>query len=809
MDAVSPILSTEFINAYKSRPVPFGFNGLGYVVYKRTYSRTKEDGQSEEWYETVARCVNGAQKIGAGYTKEEAERLYDHVFNLRCCLSGRSLWQLGTAKVDRYGANSLINCFNISMNKPSAFQFLFENLMMGGGVGFSVRREDVHELPKVKIGVTVTHQRTNDADFIVPDSREGWVKLLGHVLDAFYTTGKSFTYSTILVRGAGEKIKGFGGTASGPDILTKGIDQIVKIFQGREEKKLRSIDVLDICNNIASIVVAGNIRRSATISLGDPDDYLFIRAKNWSLGTIPNWRSMSNNTIYADAFDHISPEIWANGYEIDPKTGKAKGEPYGFFNLPLSQRYGRLKDGPIKDSKMYPTDKDNCSGTNPCVAPETQLLTRDGYHIISELEGKEVEVWNGHEWSKTIVMKTGIHQRLIHLLFEREELDYDQVEDLWVTPYHRFYLNNGTLVEAKDLRDGDRLVTYKFPFKANGYEEDTGLKTFVVSLCPSEERYDDTYCINEPLRHKAVFNGVLTGQCGEISLASGESCNLAELYINNITSKDQLIDCARLLYKTQKAISAMPFLHEETNAVVHKNMRLGLGVTGVCQSLDKLDWLDDCYIALRKLDKEWSKARGWPESIKLTTVKPSGSLSLLAGATPGVHPAMFPFYIRRVRMASDDKLVKTCREAGYHVEFQKRFDGSDDRGTVVVEFPCQTPAGALMAKDVGVIRQLEMVKKLQTIWSDNAVSVTAYYEPEELTTLKDWLKENYETSIKSVSFLLRDHHGFSQAPYSEITETQYNELTSKIKPISSLGADIAGEMLSGAGECAGGACPIR
>jgi len=655
------ILSNEFINSYKDQTVPWGFNGLGYVVYKRTYSRVKPDGTNEEWYETVARCINGAQKIGAQYTKEEAERLYDHIFNLRCNLAGRMLWQLGTPLVEKFGANSLLNCFYIAMNDPKAFLFLFENLMLGAGVGFSVRREDVHELPRIKKGVSITHLATKDADFIVPDSRQGWIKLLSHVFDSFYVTGKSMTYSTILVRGAGEKIVGFGGTASGPGILMEGVDKIVRIMQSREEKKLRSIDVLDICNIIASIVVAGNVRRSATIALGDPDDYLYLRAKNWTLGNIPNWRGMSNNSIYADAFDHISEEVWGNGYYLDPKTGRAKGEPYGFFNLPLSQRFGRLKDGPMKDSDLYPADRDNCSGVNPCA---------------------------------------------------------------------------------------------------------------------------------------------------EISLSSSESCNLSELYLNNIRSKDELIDCASLLYKTQKAVAAMPFIHEETNVIVHKNMRLGLGVTGVCQSLDKLAWLDDCYLALRALDKRWSKLRGWPESIKLTTVKPSGSLSLLAGATPGVHPAYSPYYIRRVRMSSDDKLVKVCRDAGYVVKFQKRFDGTDDHGTMVVEFPCKTPEGALFAGDMSVVQQLDLVKQLQTIWSDNAVSVTAYYTPEELPALKEWMSTNYAEGVKSVSFLLKDLHGFQQAPYETITGNQYWEMVAKVRPLQCLGEAARGATLDSL-ECAGGICPVR
>jgi ribonucleoside-triphosphate reductase len=655
------IISEKFASKYANKQPNWGFNGLGYIVYKRTYARRKEDGKTEEWHETIRRCINGAQKIGANYTQEEAEQLFDLIFNLKCNFAGRMLWQLGTPTVDRFGANSLLNCWNVSMNSIKSFLFLFENLMLGGGVGFSIRREDIHELPRIKKDVNIVHKNTKDADFIVPDSREGWIRLLERVLEAFFVKGKSFNYSTILIRGAGEQIGGFGGIASGPQILIDGIDKINKIFQTREGKKLRSIDVLDICNIIGGIVVSGNVRRSAQIAIGDPDDYLFLRAKNWSLGNIPNWRAMSNNTIYADEFSHISNEIWTNGYVLDSQTGFAKGEPYGFFNLPLSQKYGRLKDGPMKDSNLYPTDEDNVVGTNPC---------------------------------------------------------------------------------------------------------------------------------------------------GEISLASYECCNLSELYLNNITSKEDLILCAKLLYKTQKAIAALPFIHEETNKIVHKNMRLGLGVTGICQSLDKIDWLDACYKELRKFDKEWSKERGWSRSIKLTTVKPSGTLSLLAGATPGVHPAYSKYYTRRIRMASNDPLVSYCRDLGYYTEYVVNFDGSENHDTVVVEFPCETPDGALFADDMGVIKQLDMVKKLQEVWSDNAVSVTAYYSEDELSALKQWLSDNYENGIKSVSFLMRQKHGFKQAPYEEITKEQYEAKKSKVKPILNINQNLGSDTLEGI-ECEGGSCPIK
>jgi ribonucleoside-triphosphate reductase len=443
--------------------------------------------------------------------------------------------------------------------------------------------------------------------------------------------------------------------------LVDGMEKITKVLQSREGKKLRSLDVLDINNIIGSIVVAGNVRRSAQIAIGDPDDHLYIRAKNWGSGNIPNWRAMSNNSIYADSFDHISRDIWESGYETDAKTGMAKGEPYGFINLPLSQKYGRLIDGQMKDSNLYPVKKDNCEGFNPCA---------------------------------------------------------------------------------------------------------------------------------------------------EITLGDGEACNLCEIYLNNIESQEILNECAKLLYKTQKAIWTLPFHYEKTKAIVKKNMRIGLGVTGVCQSLSKLDWLDNCYKELRAYDVEWSKERGWPCSIKLTTVKPSGTLSLLGGSTPGGHPAYSKYYIRRVRMSSSDKLVVACRSLGYPVEYVKNFDGTESRDTVVVSFPCESGENAILSKDMTAVEQLELVKKLQSVWADNAVSVTIYYKKTELPEIKEWMKANYEHGVKSVSFLLHSDHGFLQAPYEEITSEVYAKLAKKVKPIESITmGDVGGSTLDV--ECEGGACPVR
>lgn len=640
------ILHPDFIASYENNRTPWGFGGLGEVVYLRTYSRPVDGlNRNETWTETITRAINGAVEIGVPFTPEEAQQLFDHMFYLRCSLSGRALWQLGTPLVKKFNATSLNNCYFTNIESIEDFELLFEYLMLGGGVGFSVERSKIHELPKVKSGVTITHERSNDADIIVPDSRQGWKRLLHAVLKSYFDTGKSFSYSTILIREYGAPLKTFGGTASGPGALIDGVADICKVMQNREGKKLRSIDVLDICNIIGRIVVSGSSRRSAQIAIGDPDDVLFIRAKNWSTGTVPAWRANSNNSIYADAYEEIMPELW-KGYD-------GSGEPYGLVNRKLARNYGRL---------------------------------------------------------------------------------------------------------------GERMT-------------DNSIEGF--------------------------------NPCAEIALADGESCNLATIFLPNVESLEQLKEISRLLYKVQKQITRLDYPYAKTTEIVRKNARLGQSVTGILQvGEEKIQWLDEAYTSLREFDKKYSAEKGWPESVRLTTVQPSGTLALLPGNTPGIHPGFAQYYIRRVRFGSSDPLVAGCRARGYKVQWDIGIDGREDHTKYVVDFPCESPEGAVLAASMTAVEQLEWVKKMQTVWADNAVSVTVYYRKEELDSIKEWLSKNYDKGVKSVSFLLHSDHNFPLPPYEEITKEEYEKMISKIDfSVPLVPSTFIAEL--DLDNCSTGSCPVK
>jgi len=295
--------------------------------------------------------------------------------------------------------------------------------------------------------------------------------------------------------------------------------------------------------------------------------------------------------------------------------------------------------------------------------------------------------------------------------------------------------------------------------------------------------------------------------CAEQSLENYETCCLAEVFLPNVTSERELHDLLQLFYRINKHSLVLPCHLKQTEEVVHRNMRMGIGITGYMQATaEQQAWLADAYEMLRQFDKDYSAANNFPESIKLSTFKPSGTLSLLPGVTPGVHPGFARYMIRRIRMSSNSPVVDVVRAHGYNVEFQKRFDGTEDHTTVVAEFPMMFPEHAVLAADVTAIDQLEVIKKVQTEWSDNSVSCTVYYRGEELPAIRDYLSKNYNKNFKTLSFLRHSDHGFLQAPLEEITEEKYHEMVAMTKLITSMDASLEFDDSS---ECEGGACPIR
>lgn len=770
-------LTEEFLEQYKGKQPRWGFGGLGYIVYLRTYARKKADGSLEDWWETVRRFTEGNFRIEAkrladlgklteerkAQLIEEMERFYHLAFNLVILPPGRGLWMSGTEYAERVG-DAENNCWFVSM-RPQEYEkgdgnprvsfapvFTFDQAMKGGGVGVNVQRKNVKQIPKVsnqveiefycdknhkdyeselrQLGVTSSRDALLIDSLVhkVADSREGWAETLGKVIDAHFEGKEELVIDVSEVRPRGSDIKGFGGVASGPAPLVEMLTKVNDILNRRVNDYVTPTEWGDIIQLIGTCVVAGNVRRTALILIGDQDDKEFVESKNYSLEKnkeASQWRWASNNSV------DISAETDITTLRKMAENIYYNGEP-GYVNVELSRNYGRIIDG----------EKPGIDG---------------------EVEG---------------------------------------------------------------------------------------------------------------------FN-----PCGEITLPNGSPCNLFEINlprVHEIIEKgiedDSLYEeVAYLAARYAYRITFRPYEWSVTRDIVYRHRRLGVGITGVTDwvlmrfgtkaitgyddngdpifNREVADALDQLYQYVKESNIAQATDLEANPSIKVTTVKPSGTVSILMGVSPGQHYHWAPYMVRRVRLSASAPLVKVLQDCGYKTEPAIKGFNNDgtyvyDYNTVVVEFPVKAPTAEhehfQSAGDVPLHEQAALQALLATYWSDNAVSATltfkkakpkpVYFEdgtmlldkfgqPElkidkrdeerviaEITDVLD----RYKNVIKSTSLLPHATDTYPQMPYEEITKEEYEKMTARIKakPWELLDGIVSADNQAEdgediVGECAGGSCPIK
>ena len=355
-------LSENFINKYKRKRPPFGFNGLGELVYMRTYSRIKEDGKNERWWETIRRVVEGTYSMqmswinqhqlgwNAWQAQKSAQDMYDRIFDMKFLPPGRGLWAMGTSITEEKNLYAALNnCAFVSTStikddysKP--FCFLMDASMLGVGVGFDVKGAG-------EILIKGINKNRKEETFIIPDSREGWVESLRLLLESFFHATAPVTFDYTEVRPAGEPIKGFGGVSSGHEPLKEILEEIRKVLDKNSGEPITVTTIVDIMNLIGKCVVAGNVRRTAEIVFGDPYDDEYLDLKNYKVNKHrETYGWTSNNSIYAEL---------GMDYNEVCKRINGNGEP-GFAWLENMRGYSRMKNG--RDNKDH-----RASGGNPCL----------------------------------------------------------------------------------------------------------------------------------------------------------------------------------------------------------------------------------------------------------------------------------------------------------------------------------------------------------------------------------------------------------------------------------------------------------
>ena len=305
-------------------------------------------------------------------------------------------------------------------------------------------------------------------------------------------------------------------------------------------------------------------------------------------------------------------------------------------------------------------------------------------------------------------------------------------------------------------------------------------------------RYDDI--------NVAGFN-----PCVEQQLEDAELCCLVETYPAKHEDMEDYLRTLKIAYLYGKTITLSNTHWPETNAKMLKNRRIGLSQSGVVQAFNKFgrrevyNMCDKAYEYVQQLDEDYSNWLCIPKSVRMTSIKPSGTVSLLNGSTPGIHFPESEFYIRRIRFSESSEMLKQLEEAGYNIEKDEY-----SPNTMVVEFPVREPYFQKGKKDVSIWEQLEIAAQYQHYWADNSVSITVTFNDGESSQLKSAL-EMYETRLKAVSFLRYQETGYVQAPYEPITEERFNEMSSKINPIQRISFQEGG---SGSKFCTNDSCEI-
>jgi len=819
-------LSQEFLSHFKGKQPEWG--PVGWVVFQRTYSRWIEpgdvfpcgepyenvgSGRYEEWWEVCRRVTEGNFALlpddptlpTEAERQAEMEQFYRMMFFLIGLPPGRGLWMMGTKYQRERGGAALNNCWNIDVRPqpyfegqiPRAsfpFKFAMNRLMQGGGVGYSAVDDFMRQFPlvarKVKLSLVCDpshkdYEQLKDmltqvpeigkgekvARLIVADSREGWCDALEEVIDAHFDYPDRKTVEHLIVdvsevRGSGERIKGFGGTASGPKPLIamlREVNSLLNTLHG-PGKRMKTRVAVDIMNFIGRCIVAGNVRRSAEIAGGDPTNKSFVTMK-------------SKKAIARELFQSDYTELVKKvGPEIDRKALYFVGAEWNDLKRP------------------------------------------EFYAFRDSLEGQARQNFID-----------------LHAMYEKADYEINVNHARWAS-------NNSVVVDNNYLRNNVK----SFNSVAKSMVENGEPGTVNIELMRHYGRLADGR------KENCDPDVTFTNPCAEISLANGEPCNLFEVFPlmcdkYNIPYGEVLRLAARYVYR----VTFAEYDWEVTQKIIAKNRRVGVSLSGIqdwiltqfgrsaikgwrkpteeeCAEygLDpKKVWdfipiyddaivatLDHMYKVVDKTLDEYATALGTNKPIKLTTVKPSGTVAKLPGVSSGVHWHYAEYIIQRIRFSNNDPILVALKLCGY-----KHEPDYYTPNTTVVEFPVKQPSAGIpgfkAAGDVPVEEQLAMQGLLQAYWADNSVSCTINFREHEAAKIPMLIKY-WAQRTKTISILPYDGHGYIQPPWEPITKEQYEEMKANIKgDVAEVYAIMQSitkidDMLD-LNDCVGGSCPVR
>lgn len=575
------------------------------------------------------------------------------------------------------------------------FTFLMDMSMLGVGIGFDTKGS------LNNLRVLGYDQSAEPEVYVVEDTREGWVGLIGKVIENGFYGGPRVIADVSKVRGPGLPIRGFGGVSSGPEPLlmcAKGISDILDTRAKSESNVIVSTDIVDIQNIIGKCVVAGNVRRTAEIAFAEIDDEPYRNMKNWSSHPI------ETGNVAPDELKEISPEDYElyNANMWDTRNGIASGIVEKYREYPWSYKFG------------------------------------------------------GWRWTSnnSVFARVGMNYKP----FESSIRESGEPGFAWLDLMQRF----GRMKDPENNKD-----------------------------------------------HR-VKGG---NPCLEQSLESYELCCLVENFPSHHEDYWDFQRSLKFSYLYAKAVTLFGTHCDRTNSVIIRNRRIGCSMSGIVDAIVKFgrthfmqEFCDKGYSYIDYVDRKYSEWLGIPCSIKKSSVKPSGSVSLVAGVFgPGIHYAKMKSGYRLIRVAKDSPLVEVLKAANYRVEPL----GTDPLYTVVVYFPMLAPEGMLSEEDATIWEKFKMAADLQYWWADNQVSCTVEFTEDEgkRGEIARCL-EAFDGQLKGISLLPKSEGLYAQMPYTSAPREEIEEYIKTLLPLDWRSLTNEGENAAANKYCDGDSCTL-
>lgn len=802
-------LPVSVLSAIPSTPAPFGHGLLSQVVFLRSYSRTKPaTGEPETWRDVVERVMTGLWSVFRWHMSvhnlpiESWEPFFANaakeMYLMRWTPPGRGLWMMGTDFVYQRGSTALNNCAAVSTRDGlvASAGWAMDTLMNGGGVGFDTAwnpckclyrsgKPDItpssapasaatieERMRQQRVDRMLAEARLPPADeqswsrvipsyltnptwysehvHIIPDSREGWVWSVKLLLNAYlreepemvdeFTAFPTFDYH--LIRPRGSPIRGFGGIASGADPL-------IKLHQ-------RLCCFLDYFLGYAHLASNG---RHLYIVEGR-ERMLDVRYPGLSL------------------LPHSEEEILHRLAAIDYSDPAAIAA--------ATTRY-------LDTAKQRRVERLECAKNGgSAVRLVVDVFNAIGDCVVSGNVRRSSEIAVGEPDNEAF-------RRLKdYTLFpERATIGFNSnnsVRFTQVSQYTRYL----PLLAEQTRRNGE--PGYLFQLNVSRYGRISRPPRARASAATAEG------CWTREMEEDAA---ILSNPCGEICLESHEFCNLSEVPLNRFLSRSSAADSTdgELSFDTEgflrcvehatfycKCVSILPCQSKETNAVIARNRRIGVSLSGIAIIYDLLgatkliSILKEGYRRVREFDVKLSRVLGVVPSIRVTTCKPSGTISLITGSTPGVHfPIAGRYAKRRVIIGDAIPLADVLKRIG--VEHEPSIYSHDG---ICFTFYVDTLAslystslqqsqqsqqqserGVRAQSEVGLYEMLTLVATVQREWADNMVSTTVTFDPVTEGPRLEQAIANFAPVLKSCAFLPNDCHVYRQMPYEAITREEY------------------------------------